>query len=211
MIFNTSTKKPKLFCIGANKTGTTSIEAAFRRLGLTVAPQRKGEFLLRKWAMRDFEPLINLSRTADAFQDIPFSLPYSYVALDTTFPKSKFILTVRDSPEQWFNSLLRFHTKIVGKQRIPSPSDLKSFSYCYPGWIWEYHKFVYGIDETTLFDREIYLRHYINHNFMVTDYFKNRPDSLLVLNLSEQSTMRKLIEFIGLKYEGQTMPHLNKG
>lgn len=203
-------KKTKYFCIGANKTGTTSVEQVFRDLGFKIGRQEKGERLLRDWAMQGFKRLISFSRTADAFQHVPFSLPFSYQILDRAFPCAKFILTVRDNPEQWFESLVRFHTYVVGKGRMPTEKDLKECDYVYPGWLWEYHTLVYGVDEATVFDKDTYINHYVNHNQTVVEYFKNRSDSLLVLNLKDENSMEKLLEFLGFEYKGQKMPHLNR-
>jgi len=87
----------KVFCIGANKTGTTSLAMFFRSINYKVGNQEEGELLLKEWSIRNFGPIIELAKTADFFQDIPFSCPYTYQALDMAFPAAKFILSVRDS------------------------------------------------------------------------------------------------------------------
>ncbi|MEW6132914.1 MAG: sulfotransferase [Pseudomonadota bacterium] len=106
----------KIFCIGRNKTGTTSLAAALRELGVRVGNQKPAELLLKDWAVRDFRRLVAYCHTAQAFQDIPFSLPYTFQAMDMHFPESKFILTVRDSADQWYHSLVKFHKKIWGEK-----------------------------------------------------------------------------------------------
>jgi len=103
----------KLFCVGFNKTGTTSLELALSSLGFHMGNQARGELLFRDWCNRKFERIIQLATTADAFQDIPFSLPYTFQVMDLSFPDAKFILTVRDDPEQWYQSISTFHAKIV--------------------------------------------------------------------------------------------------
>jgi tetratricopeptide (TPR) repeat protein len=200
----------KVFCVGRNKTGTTSIEAALRSFGLTMGLQARGEMLKGDWARRDFSRILGLCRTADAFQDVPFSNPYTYQAVDAGFPRSKFILTIRDTAEQWFESLLRFHTKIVGKGRLPTADDLRSFEYRYKGYLWDAFVMNYGDDERLLYNRDAYIASYIAHNRSVADYFRHRPDDLLVLNVGEPDSMRRLCEFLGVAYRGQEMPHLNR-
>ena len=44
--------RKKVFCVGANKTGTTSLELLFKQLGLQVAPQGPAEMLLEDWGRR---------------------------------------------------------------------------------------------------------------------------------------------------------------
>jgi tetratricopeptide (TPR) repeat protein len=200
----------KVFCIGRNKTGTTSVEAVLAMLGFRMGNQAKAEMLIEDWAQRDFNRIIEFCRSADAFQDIPFSLPNTFQALDRAFPGSKFILTVRTTPEDWFNSVTRFHTKIVGKGRLPTAADLQAFPYRVPGWLWRNQELVYGIDADTLYSEHIYKAHYIEHNRQVIGYFKHRPSDLLVLNLADENSAERLCSFLGFSGEGMKMPHLNR-
>ncbi len=88
------------------------------------------------WAQRKFNNIVSYCKTADAFQDVPFSNDYTYQVMDYAFPNSKFILTVRNSSEEWYESLTQFHAKMIGKNRIPTADDLKQFSYRETGWVW---------------------------------------------------------------------------
>ena len=118
----------KYFLIGLHKTGTTSIEHLFKNWGYVVGDQSQGERLLHDWYIRRFDRIISLVKTADFFQDTPFSLPYTYVVLDQYFPNAKFILTIRDSADQWYQSLVRFHSKIWSPSNAslaPTADDLK--------------------------------------------------------------------------------------
>lgn len=201
--------RPKIFCIGANKTGTTSVERVFRSLGLKVGNQARAERLLHDWGRRDFRKIISYCRWAEAFQDIPFSYPDTFRYMDAAFPGSKFILTVRNNPDEWFDSLVRFHTQLVGKNRIPTAEDLRQFNYLYPGFLWDAQRLRYGADESTVYDRQLYTRCYREHNQAVMGYFKGRREDLLVLNVAESDAMEKLLTFLGYAYSGQKMPHVN--
>ena len=200
----------KVFCIGRNKTGTTSVVRALQDMGYRLGNQRAGELLLEDWARRDFRRIVDLARSADAFQDIPFSLPFSYQALDAAFAGSKFILTVRGDALTWYDSVVRFHSAIVGKSVPPSAAELKAFSYVRPGWLWQNQQLIYGITEATLYDLEAYTRHYVMHNLNVVDYFRYRPGQLLVLDLAQPKAMEHLCLFLDLPFTGQPMPHLNR-
>ena len=203
-------EKRKVFGIGRNKTGTTSLALALQTLGYRVGDQSAAEELMEDWAIRDFRRLIRYCRSADAFQDVPFSLDYTYQAVDVAFPGSRFVLTVRDSPGQWYESLTGFHTRIVGRGRLPTADDLRELPYRYEGWLWRQQQLIYGADETTLYDRELYIEHYRRHNETVKDYFRHRPHDLLVLNLADPGSARALYEFLDLPYDGQAMPHLKR-
>lgn len=127
--------KQKIFCVGQNKTGTTSLAKALRGLGIPVGRQSWAERLLSDWGRRDFRRIAWYCRTAQAFQDVPFSLPYTFQAMDAYYPGSKFILTVRDTPEQWYQSLINFLIKKFGREAISSQEALKEVAYCYKGFI----------------------------------------------------------------------------
>jgi hypothetical protein len=199
----------KLFCIGFNKTGTTSLAAAISSFGLRVGDQVRAELLVDDWARRDFRRIIAYCRIADAFQDVPFSLNHTYGVLDHAYPGAKFILTVRDSADEWFDSLLRFHAKLIGKQRVPTADDLREFSYHGTGWLWHAHQLLFNVDETNLYDRDHYVAQYELHNRQVLDYFRHRPEDLLVLNIGKSNAMQSLCDFLGFDYDGRQMPHLN--
>lgn len=201
---------PKIFCIGRNKTGTTSLAAAMKNLGYRVGREYDGQLLMEDWGQRDFRRLIQYCHSADAFQDTPFSNDYTFQAVDAAFPGSKFILSVRDSPEQWYQSLLRYVSNRHGKGRLPTSEDFKSDPYIYKGWQWRVRELILGSEEETpLYDEEIYKAHYVRHNERVQDYFRHRPNDLLVLNLADPNSMRLLCEFLGHPWTGQQMPRLN--
>lgn len=205
-----SLPNPKVFCIGRNKTGTTSLAAALKNIGYRVGRQGDAELLMEDWSRRDFQRLIRYCHDADAFQDVPFSYDYTFQAMDAAFPGSKFILSVRDSPEQWYQSLTRFHSNRQGKGRLPTSEDLKSDPYVYKGWLWQVKELVFGPEEGTLYNEEIYKAHYVRHNERVQDYFRHRPNDLLILNLADPDSMKLLCEFLGRTWIGEQMPKLNK-
>jgi hypothetical protein len=200
----------KVFCIGLGKTGTTSLNAFFATLGFKVGDQAAGELLMRDWAARNFGPIIDLALSAEFYQDVPFSLPFTFVVLDQAFPNSKFILSVRDSAEQWYRSMTSFHTKLIGKGRIPTADDLREFPYRYKGWLFEARQLIYGISDEDPYDKPKVLKVYESHNHSVTEYFRYRPESLLTVNLSDPEAAKQIINFLRVPYNGQKMPHLNR-
>lgn len=204
-------EKPKLFCIGHNKTGTTSLQALLGMFGYSFGSQWDSEILLEDWAMRDFRRIVEFCKTAEAFQDVPFSLAYTYQIVDYAFPGSKFILTIRSSSEEWYNSTIRFYKKLFGKDGEITSQQIKNYSGGNDlGWLWRFQQYVYGATEDTVFNKELYIAYYEKHNAQIMEYFKYRPNDLLVINLSDQSAMESLCDFLGVKYTGQVMPHLNK-
>lgn len=219
LMFNIRISRPdpvspgeKVFCIGFGKTGSTSLAAALYRFGYRIGSQRQGELLVDAWASGDPRPIIDLCRTADAFQDLPFGLPGTYRQLHDAFPGARFILSIRNSSDDWYNSLVRFHKNILRIDRTPTPEDLKKHCYRhrYRGWLWKVHQLLYGIDEASLFNKEIYMKCYDRHCADVIEYFKgDNAGQLLVLNVADSDAMERLCRFLNQPCTGQKMPHLN--
>lgn len=203
--------KPKIFGIGNNKTGTTSLKKAMLDLGYSVGNQRAAEKMMEQWAKRDFRKLIRYCHTAQFFQDVPFSKPYTYVVLDHEFPGSKFILTVRDSPEQWYNSLTKFHAKLWGVEgRIPTKEDLINATYVYKGWPWDLNRWNYATPENDPYNMEVLMEKYVSYNDNVVEYFRHRPNDLLILNVAEKGSHRKLCDFLDKPCTRNDFPWENK-
>jgi len=202
--------KPKIFCIGRNKTGTTSLAKALKDLGIIVSKQTSAELLIHDWSRRDFKRILRFCHTAQAFQDIPFSLPYTFQALDMRFPGSKFILTIRDKPDQWYHSLISFHSKLFGCGKVPDYDDLKKATYVYPGWMLKANRAIYQTPDDDLYNKEIMINHYNFHNQSVMEYFRHRPNDLLVVNLANKGAYAKLCEFIGKPCTREEFPWENR-
>ncbi|MBP92711.1 MAG: hypothetical protein CMC55_01190 [Flavobacteriaceae bacterium] len=201
----------KVFCIGHNKTGTTTIKAVLHDFGYRLGNQVAGELLLEAWYQRDFKKIINYCKSANAFQDIPFSLPYTFQHLDLAFPKAKFILTERDSAEQWYLSLTKFHAKKwTNGERTPTAEDLMNIKYRGLGYLYKFNQYVYNTPETDIYNSEILMRFYNDYNQSVKDYFKSRPDKLIVVNVAKASDYTKLCAFLKQPVNAVNFPWKNK-
>lgn len=203
----------KIFCVGLNKTGTTSVEQALKEFKYPLGNQPAAEMLLPDWNIRDFSRIIRYCHSYQAFQDIPFSLPETYRFLDEAFPDAKFILTIRDSKEQWFQSLVRFHTKLFSsdKSRPPTREDLENAAYRYKGFGLDVMKAAYNFPNAALYDFESYTNLYERHNRHVVEYFDNRPGKLLILNVSETDAYQKLAAFLNITVSRESrFPWKNK-
>ena len=206
-----SAGKQKVFGIGFNKTGTTSLAKAMADLGFIVGYQRTGEELIQDWSKRDFTKIIKYCKTGQFFQDVPLSLPYTFIVLDQYFPGSKFILTVRDSSDQWYQSITSFHAKKWGKNgRIPTKEDLMAASYIYKGRAWDSNRLIFDTPETDPYQKENLKSRYEFHNESVRDYFRFRPNDLLELNVAAPGAYQKLCGFLGVKAMYEGFPWENK-
>lgn len=201
----------KIFCVGRNKTGTTSLQKAFQDLGFPVGDQRVAEHLYDKhYFQREFAPIIDYCRSAQVFQDVPFSCPYLFVALDQAFPGSKFILTVRQDADQWYSSITRFHAKLWGSDGQPPTADqLKAAPYVRPGWAYNLVK-LYGTTDAAPYDKALLTAHYERHNAEVQRYFAHRPQDLLTIDMGAPGSYQRFIDFLGIPSPFSDFPWENK-
>ena len=213
----------KVFGIGANKTGSTSLKQVFEIIGLNVGPQRRGEVASMDVSKGNLAPLKAYIERYDAFQDVPFSSKSTYAQIDALFPNSKFILTYRDS-DSWFESFLNYHKKVLqcdpSKVR-PTLSDFEGKDFLYPGFRqfkfeWEW---VLAIDSelgahrdwNLAFDKQHFVKLYEQRNEMIVRHFSERPKDLLVIDISKEKNTQKILNFLELPETLlSAMPHANK-
>lgn len=167
----------RIFGIGMHKTATTSLHAALQILGYESAHWKSGA-----WAKHVWEEMhaAGISRTLEKFytaSDLP--IPIFFKELDRAYPGSKFILTVRDEID-WLRSV-RAHFSIQNPFR----------------WEWDVYPFTNTIHREiygrTDFDALTFLERYRRHNAEVIEYFRTRPDDLLVMR---EHTWTALCEFL---------------
>lgn len=212
----------KVFVIGFNKTGTTSLREILMNIGFRVANQQDQEkHLTHILSTGRYDALQEFAAKYDAFQDLPFSQGHFYVACDALFPNSKFILTVRNTDE-WFESLLRFHKKVFGFDDETSIDlDFAKDKALYLHKNYTYEQFVRRAlvvngtdvepDSSKLYDREQNVRRYEERNEAILKYFYNRPSDLLVLDLSAEEDTSKICSFLELSNDTvQPMPQENR-
>lgn len=204
--------RTKFFCIGRNKTGTTSLKQAFNDLGFVVGDQRKAERIYDKdYHYGNWSSLIAYCKSAQVFQDMPFTMFPVIPHIDKAYPGSKFILSIRDDTEQWYRSITRFHGKLFGKDgRVPTADDLRNATYIRKGFMYKAVIIDFGTSEQDPYNREILCARYEQHNSQVMEYFKDRPDDLLVINLSDEEAYRKFVNFIGVDSPYDSFPWENK-
>lgn len=212
----------KIFCVGFNKTGTTTLESVLRLYGYSLPNQHQQEIRLTKSAFStDYRELFAFCSQYDAFQDLPFSQGLTYVAADALFPDSKFILTERH-PDEWFQSMCRFHQKTFAIDDVTNMTEqalLEKASYLYPGYTHENKKRILsafdGTDQKVLWDKlydyEFYTSMYLRRNEEIKRYFLNAPQKLLIIDITLEETTEKVCQFLNIPSDLIVkMPHQNK-
>ena len=184
---------PKVWGIGLQRTGTSSFRRALNVLGISTLELAGAWFLVR---LRDgklvFEPHTNQSYF-QGFADSP--VPPFFREIDAMFPGSKFVLTTRQ-PERWLPSV---ETLFLAKRHWDRTAQGALYN--------ALHERSYGVTE---FNREACLAGYRKHVDEVLDYFRDRPDDLLVLDCAAPDKWPKLCAFLGRPVPEVPYPHVHR-
>lgn len=167
--------KTKVFCIGFQKTGTSSMRDALKQIGYRVAGHYGKDLPIAELRERYVAIGLGMARDFDAVQDMPWALIYR--ELDAAFPGAKFIYTERDA-DHWIVSMVKhFGTR---------DSSVRQLTYgdAYP---------------SPLGNEERYKQVYIEHRAAVMAYFANRPEDFLAIDLEKGQGWPELGQFLGLE------------
>jgi hypothetical protein len=216
--------KPKVFCIGMNKTGTTTMLKVFKKLNFRVAPQIKQALDIGEIkSINENLKIKKFCRRYNFFQDLPFSQGDYYKKINKIFPNSKYILTTRDS-DKWFKSLCNFHLIYFRNMGFNfkditevKKEHLKKFDWIKEGYYYDYTK-NFWISEikdnqliynwNLLYNRDHYINIYEKRNKEIEDYFQNKKEDLLIFNVSENSNILKILNFLNMNKDlNFDLPH----
>ncbi len=185
----------KVFGIGLSRTGTKSLTMALNQLSFKVIHYPSGQTILNELESGNYN--FSVLKEFDGITDITVA-PY-YAQLDQLFPDSKFILTVRDK-DSWLRSIeAHWSGKPVLETAPDNEAKMKLRRLL--------RLAVYG---TYVFNKErlsyVYDLHYKN----VIEYFKDRPDSLLAINICGGESWDKLCPFLNLPLLNKPFPSMRK-
>ncbi len=182
----------KIFCVGLNKTGTSSLHEAFRILGLKSVHFMDDEgnnikdIIQNNYLTRD--NIIKGLEEYDAYSDWDRA-PYTVDIIkefDKQYPDSKFILNTRDL-DSWLNSREKHVKRNQERKRKNPEEDIRWLEIDRSGW-------------------EIQFK---NHYDEVNKYFKGRKDDLLVFDVTKGDDWEKLCPFLNLPIPTVPFPKEN--
>jgi hypothetical protein len=169
--------RSKVFIIGLSKTGTTSLGDAlsrlsFRRVGWEDIRSR---LLFHSYLDHNLSPLITLTHSYDAFEDLPWPLVYQDMAL--LYPDAKFILSRRKDEQSWLRSI----TEHTARRK------------------WIGHDFTYGAGQAKGHEGT-YLEAYRNHTSSVRSFFASHGNGTRLLEwvIDERETVDEDKELWGI-------------
>ena len=175
----------KVFGIGFHKTGTTTLDLALKELGYNTSPVRTD--LVKSLVKNDFDSTLVVAGEFDAFQDNPW--PMLYRKMYATFPYSKFVLTLR-SEQKWIASVVN---SFGGKSTAM-------------------REWIYGKGKGDPKKNEaLFLEKYKQHKLEVVEFFRDKKNSLLVLDWESAQGWTELCSFLNKEIPTVEFPHANRG
>lgn len=171
----------KIWGIGANRTGTTSLTYALAMLGYKMSHYKHHEEITLGIKNENYK--FDFLNDFDGALDLP--IPLIFKQLDKEYPGSKFIFTIRDE-DSWIRSQEKLHSGI----REPIEE-------------------VYLMYGDYYFNREKFLKRYNEHNEQVRNYFRIRPNDFLEIDLTKGNQWEKLCIFLGRDIPNEEFPHHN--
>lgn len=170
----------RIFGIGMHKTATTSLHMALTKLGFDSAHWKNAHWAKTIWKEMTFGLRSPTLEKNYALCDLPITILFRQ--LDAAYPGSKFILTRKDEAK-WLHDV-RDHWGYE-TNRFRKGWDSDPFTH-------RLHNLVYGQKH---FDAEVFLNRYRAHNAEVLEYFKERPNDLLVMDMDQGAGWADLCSF----------------
>lgn len=163
----------KIFIIGLPRTATTSVCLAMLEQGYKTAHNAYTQ-----------EAFIQ----AQVLADTPIFCDYQ--KLDKHYPNSKFIYLTR-APEKWLPSIRQLLQRMIVNLQRTDGGFNPHLKRCY--------KDVFSpLSEENLNSDEFLLGCYQRHQQGVNDYFKDRAEDLLTIDVSEEGSYSSVLAFLNI-------------
>lgn len=177
----------KIFGIGLSKTGTTSLYAALDQLGFKTGTfAHMAKLGLDDWFENNFQE--DYIKDYEALTDLP--LVGFYQSLNSRYPNSRFIYTIREK-SGWLNSCEKQFTT-APKRKFGRKTN----------------HFVYGSEK---FDLEIFSAAYDKYSTEIPSFFSDKPSQFLILDLFSGDGWEKLCGFLHKDIPDTPFPKVKPG
>ena len=210
----------KVICVGLNKTGTSSLTQDMGELGYNtwgVHWDLKLSHSMYHFSNNSIGTSIDLieKTNVDFFQDIPFSCPGISERIINLYPQCKYILTKRESPEKWVNSVKNFWGAFFDENGLVSrTTDRKETwinghttslsNYLYNMLLtWNLDSYEGNIDEKLA-------QVYENHNKNIVNHLESNNCDWIDIDVSKKGDFKRLTDWLGVDTIKNDFSWINK-
>ena len=183
----------KVFGIGLSKTGTSSLDRALHELGIRSIHFPSDAVTHRELIAGKYR--LSILEKYQGATDIPIA-PF-YAQFDETYPNSKFILTVRDV-DSWLRSVAH-HWEFMW-QWAEHDRNFREFLEFITACAYGVHRY----------EPSRFAFVYDQHQRGVREYFRDRPNDLLILDICGGDSWERLCPFLGVPVPERPFPVANR-
>lgn len=192
--YGAGTKAGKVFGLGLSRTGTRSLTSALQILGYDCSHYPIDEDTYVELSNGQYD--LTLLKYHDGLTDITVA-PF-FEQFDKAYPGSKFVLTVRDT-DAWLKSCSRHWYNRPAFKDTKDPDEevhlrMRQFL----------RAAVYGCYN---FVPNRFVSVYERHVRTVMEYFKDRPEDLLIIDVCSGEGFEKLAPFLKRPIPTEPFPH----
>jgi hypothetical protein len=212
----------KIICVGLNKTGTTSLVENMVDLGFnswcSSEPVNSLNFSYVNFSNMSIGTAFDLIENTDVdfYKDIPFSCPGISERIITQYPQAKYILTTRDNPKKWVESVKRYWKDYFDQNGFNYKGAFNNYT-SYMG-IGKFHEPTYLLNmfETWNIDSfegtidEKLEQVYLYHNNSVRKTLKAHKCDWIEINVSKEGELKKLTDWLGIENKNKNFFWKNK-
>ena len=134
------------------------------------------------------EDITNYVNNFDALTELPFCSKYDFKDLYNMYPDAKYILTIRDE-NRWLKS--------TDKYKWLADNMIK----WYPG---------YELFLKNFYNFDFSIKNFNNYNNSVIEFFKDKSDQLLIMNIPKGDGYQKLCTFLGREMIYEDFPNVQE-
>ena len=177
----------KVIGVGLGKTGTTTLAAALRILGYRHVERYDQRDLIEAYQIWDERRFHEILSQYDSVDDFPW--PYLYDWVSRHYEDTKFVLTLRSGPDDWYRSLCKHAARGEGRDE---------------DWhVW------YGCSDPERHRSDL-ITLYEEHKRAVTEFFGEDSERLLVVSWDNGDGWHELCRFLNLNIPDMPFPHSNR-
>jgi len=218
--FYDSIDKQNVICVGLNKSGTTSFSAGLKSLGYSLYPEPVGHnTLLPDVYHRSYGSTLTAleNERYDLYQDMPFSLPGFYKEIYKMRPNDIYVLTIRDSVEQFVDTCLNFYKRQFSYGDINKFDESLFYRYTHSNVVTVhldnlYYSYfdLWGIKTFDNIEKKL-SDVYNKHIDSAVDFFEgNNIKNFKIINVSKENELENIAKWLGKESEEKNFPWLNK-
>lgn len=218
--FTNKSDKQNVICIGLNKTGTSSFTKDMLDLGYSLCPENiSHQYAFPDAYHENFNSTMSLldNPRFNLYEDLPFSLPNAYKKIYEKRPNDLYVLTLRNSVDDFVESVKNYYHKYFINENINNFNHRQYYHHNYfyvdninlCGLHYAFFE-SWGIQNTDNLENKL-KSVYNKHKEDVINFFDSKNNkNFIVIDVSQKSELKKLTNWLNIKNDKSDFSWENK-